>query len=274
MPFGPLPVFMHPFQKGVVPRMYQPSARLLSLETDKALLLKKLHRIALFKSLKDSSLLELSKWLYESHFDKETVIFHESDLPSETGRKIYFVLEGCVKLVKYSSDGESTILRLASLGEFFGATGALTNNPLPFSAMALMDTNVLTMDYEHFREMVHKFPEIALDMVVALGEVLWFNYETHNQVVKRTDARVSKIILYHLNRDGHSEVPEGKLLNIHLPHDYIASMTGIAYEESVRIVSRLKKQHGCIQYLRGGKIILTDVDKLKELAQGEESWGI
>ena len=107
-------------------------------------------------------------------------------------------------------------------------------------------------------------------MVVALGEVLWFNYETHNQVVKKTDARVSKIIMYHFRRDGATDTPDGKLLNINLPHDYIASMTGIAYEESVRIISRLKKNYGCINYLRGGKIVVTDLDKLTELAQIEE----
>jgi hypothetical protein len=42
----------------------------------------------------------------------------------------------------------------------------------------------------------------------------------------------------------------------------------------VRIVSRLKKQHGCIQYLRGGKIILTNVAKLKELTLEGDSWGV
>jgi hypothetical protein len=67
------------------------------------------------------------------------------------------------------------------------------------------------------------------------------------------------------------DTPEGKLLNIQLPHDYIASMTGIAYEESVRIISRLKKNYGCINYLRGGKIVITNLDKLSELAQTEDA---
>lgn len=254
--------------------MYATATRLTASDAEPKVILEKLRRIRLFDPLSDEQLMPLAEWMFESHFDKETVIFHESDLPSETGRKIYFVMEGCIKLVKYSSDGESTIVRLVSVGEFFGVTGALTNRELPFSAIALMDTNVLTMDSEHFVQAVNQYPQLALDMIVALGEVLWFNYETHNQVVKKTDARVSKILLYHLNRDGYTETPDGKLLKIHLPHDYIASMTGIAYEESVRIVSRLKKQHGCIQYLRGGKIILTDVEKLEELALGEESWGI
>jgi CRP-like cAMP-binding protein len=254
--------------------MYSTATRLMSQPVNQEQVLAKLRRIRLFNRLTSEQLFPLAEWMFESHYDKETVIFHESDLPSETGRKIYFVHAGCIKLVKYSSDGESTIVRLVAVGEFFGVTGALTNQELPFSAIALTDTNVLTMDSEHFKQAVHLYPDLALDMVVALGEVLWFNYETHNQVVKKTDARVAKILLYHLNRDGHQDVPEGKLLNIQLPHDYIASMTGIAYEESVRIVSRLKKQHGCIQYLRGGKIILTNVAKLKELTLEGDSWGV
>jgi CRP/FNR family transcriptional regulator len=236
-------------------------------------LLPQMRKIKLFQDLSDADLESILPCFHETSFDKETVIFYERDLASETGSKIYFVLKGCVKLVKYSSDGESTIVRLASVGEFFGATGALTNNPLPFSAEALTNTHVVYIDRDTFVALVEKFPRIALNMVVALGQVLWFNYETHNQVVKKTDARVSKILLYHLKRDGYEETPDGRLLKIQLPHDYIASMTGIAYEESVRIISRLKKNFGCINYLRGGKIVITDVSKLKELAQADDIWG-
>ncbi|MDX2085577.1 MAG: Crp/Fnr family transcriptional regulator [Candidatus Melainabacteria bacterium] len=250
-----------------------PHAAPLSPEEKRAATLKKLRTIKLFQSLSDDALIALAPHFHDHHYDKETIVFHESDLPSETGCRVYFVLDGCVKLVKYSTDGESTIVRLATIGEFFGVTGALTNKPLPFSAVALTDTNVIYADREHFVDMVRQHPQISLDMIVALGEVLWFNYETHNQVVKKTDARVAKILLYHLRRDGAEETPGGLQLKIQLPHEYIASMTGIAYEESVRIISRLKKQYNCIQYLRGGKIVLTDVDTLKKLTQDYDAWG-
>lgn len=254
--------------------MVHTPTRHITLDAGKENILRLFRSIKLFQRVSDDEILAIAENFYLSHYDKETVIFHESDLPSDTGCRVYFVLDGCVKLVKYSSDGESTIVRLASSGEFFGVTGALTNKPLPFSAIAFTDTNLLTVDRDHFVPMVNKYPHIALDMMVALGEVLWFNYETHNQVVKKTDARVSKILLYHLQRDGSKATPDGELLNIMLPHDYIASMTGIAYEESVRIISRLKKQHNCLQYLRGGKIVLTNIPKLRELAQEDELWGM
>ncbi|MBX2861816.1 MAG: Crp/Fnr family transcriptional regulator [Vampirovibrio sp.] len=230
-------------------------------------------KIPLFDSLTEADLTFIRPFFHESRYEKESVIFYERDLPKESGAKVYFVSSGCIKLVKYSSDGESTIVRLASVGEFFGVTGALTDKPYPFSAEALSDTSILYVGKDDFVNLVGRYPQLALDMVVQLGEVLWFNYETHNQVVKKTDARVSKIILYHLKRDGYQDTPDGKILNINLPHDYMASMTGIAYEESVRIISRLKKQFGCINYLRGGKIVIKDLDCLKNIAQLDEAWG-
>lgn len=254
--------------------MFHPALKQLPIEKDPATTLEKLRCIRLFARMSDSELLDLAADIQECHYDKETIIFYESDLPSETGRRVYFVLQGCVKLVKYSTDGEDTIVRLASAGEFFGVTGALTNRALPFSAIAYTDTNMLTVDQEHFESMIRRYPQLAMDMLVSFGEMLWFHYETHNQVVKRTDARVSKIIYYHLQRDGYTQTAEGKQLNLLLSHHYIASMTGIAYEESVRIISRLKKEHNCIKYLRGGKIIVTDMNALKHLAQGDEFWGI
>lgn len=241
-------------------------------QADKADILKKLSRIPLFKDLPQEQLLSIKDLFYETTYSKETVIFYEQDLPSKTGSRIYFVMEGCVKLVKYSSDGESTIVRLAAAGEFFGVTGALTDKAHPFSAEALMDTTVLYMSRDDFKKVVAQFPGVALSMICAMGEVLWFNYSTHNQVVKKSEARVAKIILYHLKRDGAVQTPEGLQLKIQLPHDYIASMTGIAYEESVRIISRLKKQCQCIKYLRGGYIIITNLDALRNVAQDSESF--
>lgn len=243
----------------------------LSLE-NKSDLIPKFRKIPLFETLSDQALQEIASYFYEANYDKETVIFYERDLPGDTGSKIYFVLKGCVKLVKYSSDGESTIVRLSSVGEFFGVTGALTDKPMPYSAEALTDSTVMYLEKNNFIKLVERFPQIAIGMITALGQVLWFNYETHNQVVKKTDARVSKILLYHFKRDGFTETPDGKQLNIQLPHDYIASMTGIAYEESVRIISRLKKMYGCINYLRGGKIVITNLDKLSEIAQTEDAF--
>jgi CRP-like cAMP-binding protein len=233
----------------------------------------KFRKIKLFSELTDAQIQSIAGFFHESTLEKDTIVFYERDLPKETGGKIYFVLSGCVKLVKYSSDGESTIVRLASVGEFFGVTSSLTNQPSPFSAEALTKSTVLSIDRAHFLQAVNLVPKIAVDMLVNLGQVLWFNYETHNQVVKKTDARVCKIILYHMRRDGYQETPDGLVVNIMLPHEYIASMTGIAYEESVRIVSRLKKNLGCINYLRGGKIVITDLKKLKQASlEDEDAW--
>ena len=236
-------------------------------------IVKKFEAIKLFKGMSLRALEQIAPQFSVARYDKESVVFYERDIPSDSGGKIYCVVSGCVKLVKYSSDGESTIVRLASVGEFFGVTGALTDHPYPFSAEVLNETELLSIGQEQFRDVVRQYPEIALNMVVELGEVLWFNYETHNQVVKKTDSRVSKIILYHLKRDGAEKTADGLQLNILLPHEYIASMTGIAYEESVRIVSRLKKMHCCINYLRGGKIVITDLAKLRGVAQTDEAWG-
>lgn len=238
-----------------------------------AITLSHLRRISLLKELDEAQLQSIRNYFVKTVYDKETVIFHEQDVPSQSGSRIYFVLDGYVKLVKYSSDGETTIVRLASAGEFFGVTGALTHQPYPFSAEAIKDTVILYLSDENFKRLVTQFPQIALNMICAMGEVLWFNYATHNHVIKKSEARVATIILYHLKRDGFEETAEGQRLRIRLPHEYISSMTGIAYEESVRIISRLKKQYQCIQYLRGGTILVTNLNALRWAAQDEVSLG-
>ena len=228
-----------------------------------------LEGIKVFSHFPEAERQRLATRFHEACYAKESVVFFERDIPEDSGDRIYFVLQGCIKLVKYSSEGESTILRLVAQGDFFGATGTLIGKPYPFSAEALSDCRITSIGHGAFLELTREYPDVALKMLSELGKALWFNYETHNQVVKKTDTRVSKILLHHLEQNGYSQTPDGLQLNIRLPHEYIASMTGIAYEESVRIVSRLKKNHACIHYLRGGRILITDLDKLRELARGD-----
>jgi CRP-like cAMP-binding protein len=236
-------------------------------DTSPAAVLARFKSVDLFADMPDNQLLALAAGFYETTVDKDTVIFYERDLPADFGNRIYFVLNGAIKLVKYSTDGESTIVRMVSNGEFFGVTGVMTGQPMPFSAEAQTTTTLLYVERSHFERIIEQYPKLALKMVADLGKVLWFSYETHNQVVKKTETRVAKIILHHMRRYGHATTAEGFQLTMLLPHDYIASMTGIAYEESVRIVSRLKKQLGCINYMRGGKIVITDLKTLQSVAQ-------
>jgi len=230
-------------------------------------LIEALQAFPLFSSLDLQTLKQLERTMSLQHCTKDETIFYEQDTPSENGGRIYFLIAGCVKLIKYSSEGESTIVRLVAAGEFFGVTGALNKKPYPFSAEASTDTVLVSMTRADFLQMIEQSPKIAVEIICSLGELLWFNYATHNQVVKKSETRVAKIILYHYQREGAKSVDEGLEINIRLPHEYVASMTGIAYEESVRIISRLRKQHQCIQYLRGGRMIITDLPKLETLAQ-------
>ncbi|MEM0951764.1 MAG: Crp/Fnr family transcriptional regulator [Cyanobacteria bacterium P01_H01_bin.74] len=226
--------------------------------------------IKLFNDLSNEEVLAASTSFTENTYEKETIIFYERDYPEEQGQRIHFLVSGTVKLVKYASNGEHTIVRLCSVGEFFGVTSVLTDSPMPYTAETLTPCKVLSINKQSFLSLVSQYPHISLTMMTEMGKLLWFNYETHNQVVKKTDARVCKILLYHFNRDGAVKTEEGLQLKTLLPHDYIASATGIGYEESVRIVSRLKKTDQCLNYLRGGKIIITNLDKLTQIASKEQ----
>lgn len=233
--------------------------------------LEQFHQIRLFRDLGRTETLAILGVFQEADTPKDHVIFYQRDLPATSGARIYFVMSGCVKLVKYSSEGEGAIVRMVAQGEFFGVTGALTNQPYPFSAEALFDSRIISIASSDFITLTRQYPQLALNMITELGEMLWFTYETHNQVVKKSDARVAKIILHHLGREGAERTAQGMLLKTQLPHEYMASMTGITYEESVRIISRLKRVNACILYGRGGKITITDIDALHAVAQSEES---
>lgn len=243
-----------------------PSRGPLLQESTPDMALECLKRLPIFRTHPREALLRWWPFFYESLFTQESVLFYEGDLPDPQKSKLYFILEGAGTLLKHSTEGEGVVFRLLSEGDFFGLTNALTHAPYPFTARVQAHTRVLSLYEEDLRQMVNEAPSLGLDFSLQLGQLLWLRYETHNQVLKKTEARLAKLLLYHFHKTGVHQTDQGWMLNTLLPHHYLASMLGISYEESVRTLSRLRRQFKCIHYKRGGHMLISDLEELKRLS--------
>ena len=84
----------------------------------------------------------------------------------------------------------------------------------------------------------------------------------HTHCAART--RLARLILrYQLRENGAIETP--------LPHQVLARMAGITYEESVRIIGEWTHDDSpMLEYRRGGHILVRDPDRLAAMAEGFE----
>lgn len=114
--------------------------------------------------------------LGRSYSDGE-IIFKED----EKGEVMYIIQSGKVKITKKTASGELTIAILES-GEIFGEMALFDRLPRSATAIAVGNTNILSIDKKKLFSIISRDPTIAFKML-----------ETMSQRIRRLDEEVSKL---------------------------------------------------------------------------------
>lgn len=174
------------------------------------------------------------------------------------------LLMGAVQVLKSAHSGKETTIRLVRPGEIFGWAALLDGGPAPATARALTRARVLKIPRATLTALMAEDPAFALRLLLTLCERLRDVHEQlHDVVSERARTRLARLILRHQRGDRGAPTP--------LPHQVLARMAGIAYEESVRIIGEWS--HGprpLVSYGRGGRITVLDPEALAAVAEGLE----
>ncbi len=226
-----------------------------------------LRKLSLFASLDDEALASIASEAVSRVLEPGEIIFREGSLPDEATKRFYFVIAGSVKLTKHSPSGKDTVVKIVSVGEPFGLSPVFTDEPFPVTAVSAEKCRIGMMRPEKFIDLTKRHPDIMLRLVLNLFERLHMTQDMlHSVAVQPAIQRVARIIIYFAKRGGTIPTKDGEQLYIRLPHETIAGMVGISYEESVRAIASLKKL--CLRYRRGGIITITNRLELEALAEG------
>ena len=120
------------------------------------------------------------------HFKEGAVIFKEQD---ESGKEMYFIDSGRVKIVKKVGDTEATLAILDS-DDFFGEMTLITGNNRSASAIALTDCKLHTMDKETFELNLSNDKEFMWKILETLAHRL----EETDTNLKRHIQRISRLV--------------------------------------------------------------------------------
>ncbi|MFC1970261.1 cyclic nucleotide-binding domain-containing protein [Chloroflexota bacterium] len=109
-------------------------------------------------------------------YQKSETIFKENS----TGKEMYILRSGKVKLVLEDEKGEAEVNTLEQPGEFFGEMALIDGSPRSATAIAdEYNTELEVLDREDFLKMIKEHPEFALNIMhelsnrVRLGNVLY-----------------------------------------------------------------------------------------------------
>jgi CRP/FNR family transcriptional regulator, cyclic AMP receptor protein len=222
-----------------------------------------LRQICIFSELATEQLTQLQPHAIIKAYAQGEILLHEGDRLPE---KLFAVFSGVIQVKKTAATGKETILRTLPAGELFAAPALFGNGIAPATVIAEQDCQILTLDRQVLLEMIQHTPEVAFRIIAVLTDRLQKLHSTvHGLVSERAIVRLAQFIQSALTDYGWEETPEGLYLRSRLPYYQIARSIGITYEECVRLV----KQLPMVQYHRGGKIVVLDVEQLEAIALGD-----
>ncbi|MEE9400312.1 MAG: Crp/Fnr family transcriptional regulator [Dehalococcoidales bacterium] len=213
-----------------------------------------LKKSLIFSSLKEDELDELSQLAIERNYKPDDFIFWEEDPPDY----FYIIIEGRIKVLKYSSSGKEFIIAFFGPGEMFGEVAVFENKPYPASSQAMVDTKILRIKKEDFLTFLSSRPRIALSIINILGGRLRDAQGRLKDLAgERVEQRLARTLLMLSSKIGPT---------LPFTRQEIADMAGTTTETAIRFTGQLKER-GIINSVRG-KIIILNETKLKLLSEG------
>lgn len=214
--------------------------------------------IPLFSELKEDELNSLTKVSVRQTFKKDNMVLIEEEI----GSTMFIILKGRVKISRISDEGREVILSILVDGDFFGEMAILDGQTRSANAITLEDTEMLIIRRENFLQMLHDYPQIAINLLKELAHRL-----------RRSDSQIKSLSLQNaLGRvastllriaDDSGIIKKGIVEIPHLPPQQdLANMAGTSRET----ISRVIKTLGQLGYVKkeGSKLLILDYDRFRQ----------
>jgi CRP/FNR family cyclic AMP-dependent transcriptional regulator len=155
--------------------------------------LEMLKEVKLFELMDDSELGALCGLLETSHFDKGETIFAAGD----AGDTVYIVRSGSIQVYIENYEGQKIILRENSKGDVFGDISLLDGGPRTATAVAVEDSDTMSLDRDQLLALISKFPHAGLDLLTVMGRRLRATNELlRTQVTRNVNEEEEDILTF------------------------------------------------------------------------------
>ena len=211
------------------------------------------------KALTKNELVHLADCKTSRTIKKGQVIFEEG----ENVNGIYCIKDGVCKLTKLSPNGKDHIVKLVTKGELLGQRSMISDEPVNLSAVALEDMQVCFIPKTEVMGFFDKNNQFSMNVMKTIcGDLKEADHHMVNLAQKTVKERLAETLLYLHDTFGKND---DNTLKVQLSRDELASIIGTATESCIRLLSDFNKLS--LIELKGKKIILKDINKLKKLAE-------
>ncbi len=210
-----------------------------------------IRRVPLFATLSDVEFMTLEHVFVVRTYRRNQIVF----LEEETGKYMYIILAGKVKVTKATSGGKENLLAIHQTGDFFGEMALLDGKTAPATVSAMEESRIVSIAAHDFNNILMRNEKVVQQIIQVLCTRL---RQAWGQLQKLTygsaEARIGAGLMQLARRHGVQD-SRGIIINLRITHQELAEMVGTARETVTRTLAALKKD-GIIQLEQRRIVIL------------------
>jgi len=209
-----------------------------------------LKTVPIFSELSDEDITSLAHLAIRKRYPKDTVVFFEN----EEGDFFFTILEGRIKVTILGDDGREVILSMLGPGDFFGEMALLDNEPRSATAIAVEESELLSLHRSDFQSVLNDNRSINTALIRVLSARLRrANHQISTLALLDVYGRVARVIVDMAREEG-KRLRDGRIAFRRATHQEIANRIGTTRETVTRMLKDLERQ-GLI-HVEGKEIIV------------------
>lgn len=194
--------------------------------------------LSLFADLDGDAMDEVLRTAHSVLYPTDRPIFEQE----QPATHFYLLLDGHIRVVRFTPAGDQVIARYINPGELFGIAVAMGRATFPASAVAAVDCVVLIWPNSAWSELASRFPSFAGGAYRTIGRRL---EETQARVeemaTRQVEQRVANALLRLAGQAGR-KTPAGIEIDFPITRQDIAEMTGTTLHTVSRLLSAWEQQ--------------------------------
>ncbi len=209
-----------------------------------------LRTVPIFAELSEADIASLARLTSRRSCPKDTVVFFEN----EEGDTFFCIVDGRIKVTILGDDGREVILSVLGRGDFFGEMALLDNEPRSATAIAVEDTELLSLHRNDFQSVLSDNRSIMSALIKVLAARLRrANHQISTLALLDVYGRVARVIV-DTARDEGKRLKDGRIAFRRATHQEIANRIGTTRETVTRMLKDLERQ-GLI-HIEGKEVVV------------------
>ncbi len=161
---------------------------------------------------------------------KQNHVFIEEGLP---GEEVYFIVSGLTRVYRMTEDGKEIAITMRTPGEVVGEMALIDEGPRSASVQTIQETKVLVLRKQHFIDILHKHPSVAVNLIkILVGRLRENMFVMEESIAKQLSERILRILQilasYFPNRE------------ITLSHEELAALLGASRPRVTEALHKLE----------------------------------